>query len=211
MIVDSDWSWWCARRYELGKESGEEVVRQVGAIRDRVWPLALREGRPLYLQFAELDGSPESVLTFTSRWGLLETPPQHDAAEPVSAWRKEIKNMNALLDALPRTVEFGRAMVEAGRTNSRWMLAVTKLDLVIRGGVPGEQPVLVARPTNLLSAMRLQFAAAQMAGVSVRECPHCGKRFEVGGRGGRPRLRSVAKFCSPKCQMASHYKSRTSE
>jgi hypothetical protein len=211
MIVDSEWGWWCARRYELGKESGEEVVRQVGAVRDIVRPLALREGQPLYLQLAELDHSAESALTFASRWGLLITPPQHHAAEPVSTWRKEIKNMNALLDALPRTVEFGRSMVEAGRPNSRWKMAVTKLDLVIMGGVPGEQPVLVAQPTNLLSALRLQFAAAQMAGVSVRECPHCGKRFEVGGRGGRPRLRSVAKFCSQTCQMAAHYKSRTSE
>jgi hypothetical protein len=201
MILDIDWQWGRAHQYKLGIVKGEQVIRQVGRGRDLIRPLGGQRKRPLYLDFVECEGSPQSLLAFASIWGLLTTPPQDGAAEPVSAWRKEIKNMKLLLDAVPRMVEFGRSMVEAGRANSPWKMAVTKLDLVIMGGVPGEPPSLMAQPTTLLSAMRLQFAEARMSGVSVRTCANCGRAFEVGGRGGTARKRGMALYCSDPCRI----------
>jgi hypothetical protein len=198
MLVDVDWQWARARQYELGLAKGERVIRQIGRGYDYVRPLGAQRERPLYLDFVELDGSPETCLAFARGWGLLTSPsPRDGTTESVSDWRTEIKNMKRLVNLVSMVTADGFRLAT---------VPVTALTVHLAAGEPGHQPRLMMRPNTLISAMLLQFAQALEGGRSVRECPRCGKPFEIGGRGGK---RSMAKFCSPQCQMAAHYRSRT--
>jgi hypothetical protein len=196
MILDLDWEWGRAHRYEPGTASGDPVIQQVGRGRDRIRPLGEHRPRPAYLEFATLDGSPEACLAFASSWGLLFSPPKDGAAEPLSTWRQEIKTLKRLLDAVPAHI----ITVHSRRTSVK----ITKLDVGLVSGDPGGRPRLMIQPENLLSAMLLQFAQAQAGGASVAACAQCGTLFEIGGRG-RNRRRVGAQFCKPACRMRYHY------
>jgi hypothetical protein len=197
MNINIDWQWGRGHRYDLGTASGEQVIRQVGQGRGRIRPLAAQ--RPLYLEFVALDGTPEACLAFASTWGLLASQPKDGVTEPLSAWRQEIKHLQLLIDRVPGMFRLPHNFAPI---TSRWNLNVTKLDLVLVSGDPGQHPTLMIQPTTLLGAMLVQFAQAQAGGTSVRECVQCGKRFEVGGRG---RKRSGAEYCSPACRYAAFY------
>jgi hypothetical protein len=196
MILDLNWEWGRAHRYELGTASGEQVIQQIGRGRDRIRPLGEQRKRPAYLEFATLDASPEACLAFASSWGLLISPPRDGAAEPLDLWRKEIKSLNRLVNVVPG------AIITAN--SRRTSMKITKLEVGLISGDPGRHPMLMIQPETLLSAMLLQFAQAQAGGASVRACAQCGQWFEIGGRGAT-RKRSMAQFCSISCRMRHHY------
>src|SRR6516162_7997553 len=100
MMIDIDWQWGRAHRYELGIANGEQVIRQVGQGRDLIRPLGGQRERPLYLDFVELDGSPKACLEFATSWGLLTSHPREGRTEPLSDWRAEIKNMKNLINRI---------------------------------------------------------------------------------------------------------------
>ena len=172
-------------------------IRQIARGKQRYRPFA-SEG--LYLEFADLDGSPEGCLAFANSWGLLEkqvnvtNPP----SEPVEFWRREIRRTKSLINALPGVVKFG---------NSRGTFAVVgELNVLL---VPGDgkaaSPSLVMEPKTLLQAMNLQLALWVARGGSIFTCEQCHKPFQAGVSGKR---RSISKFCSVDCKNRHHYERR---
>jgi hypothetical protein len=169
------------------------VIRQVGSGRDIRWE-PLKHSPDLYLRFAQLDGSEGACVDFAGKYGLLTIPAKVGAAERLDGWQREIKKMKSLIN-----------VVKSVRTaNSRRIrMQMTTIDVALLSGEPGwdVKPALVLQPKTLLAAMQLQLAQGQAGGTSLHSCNQCGDLFEVGADA----KRSVAKYCSDKCRMRSHY------
>jgi hypothetical protein len=160
-------------------------IWKIGRGVQRYFPL---ENEQLFLEFAQLHGSPAACVSFAERFGFLQWPARsHPPApfEELNFWQREIKRMMALIRALPTVVRVA---------NSRGTYArVGKIDLLL---VPGSglnsTPVLVMEPGNLLDAMNLQLAQFVAGGNPLLTCQYC-HAFFAAGRGAK---RSIAKFCS---------------
>jgi hypothetical protein len=171
-------------------------IRQRGRVEEEtIRPLTLRP--TLYLDFAQLDGSPDACLQFARRWGLLtiqffEKP----KAEPIKLWKEEIGSIRFLLQGLPL----------ADANNAQSTIAVRSLtnlgvaaNVFLQQGPPPLPPSLVLRPRTLIDAIRLQMAHAFAGGVEVATCARCGSWFERGTN-----RRSDARFCSDTCRFKHH-------
>jgi hypothetical protein len=173
-------------------------ICQIGRGKQRYAPLVGNQS--LYLDFAQLDGSPGSCLGFAEKWGMLHEPASisNPPAEDLSFWRAEIKKMMIHVRMLPTVVR----MTQSGRGT---FARVGALDVLL---VPGRgldaRPVIVMEPRNLLQAMNLELAQSVAGGASLLTCKECGRYFEA-GTGAK---RTVAKFCSDACRNRFHYKHR---
>ncbi|MET4170815.1 hypothetical protein ABIB99_001897 [Bradyrhizobium sp. LA6.1] len=172
---------------------GGKIV-QVGDRRENYAPLRLGAVYPVYLEFAQLDGSPESCLGFAEKYGLLCTSARHSKppSEELTLWKAEIKRMSGNLRALPNVIRIA---------NSRGTYAkVATVDvLLVPGHGEGSPPVMVLEPGDLLQAMNLEMAQFISGGGRLVPCKNCGLLFQAGRAGGK---RTIAQFHSDECRIA---------
>jgi hypothetical protein len=202
-----DFPWERGRQYECVKrrrkrsefaaaayEVDDRVIRQMDEANDSIRPLEVR-GR-LYLDFAELDGSPEKCIQFAQSWGLLGIPHAHAGAEErLSDWRSAIAHMKDAINGLRRAFDQKHPIVSAFGA----AIVPVKAKLIAdKHGLPR----WAFQPETLVDAMRLQAAQAIVSGRAVHVCEQCGSWFESGANA----KRSIARFCSDKCRAKFHYR-----
>jgi hypothetical protein len=201
-MIDINFQWTRSLAYECVTQRGRKSIAPVGKKRDTpIEPLKIDCEKPLFLRFAELDGSEEGCLRFAHHWGLLRTESQI-GSETLEDWREQIKDMSQRIswfgteDAPPRAPK-----LPAGEA---WKL--TNLEVLL---VPARSETkrfaMVLQPKNLIEAMHLQLATSVAGSGSIRTCKQCGSWFESGASESR---RSVAIFCSEKCKNRFHYLER---
>jgi hypothetical protein len=168
----------------------DEKIVQVGDRKQAYSPFRLND---LYLEFAQLDGSPKACVGFAEKYGLLcesarlARPP----AEDLSFWRSEIKRMSTSLRVFSRLIRV---------VNSRGTFAkVGKVDvLLVPGEGPNAPPAMVMEPGTLLDAMNLAMANFISGGGTLIPCRNCGVLFQAGAAG----KRTVAQFHNDECRIA---------
>jgi hypothetical protein len=210
-IIDADFDWPRALRYELARSKQGQVIRQTSANTERIWPL--RHNTKLYLEFANLEPKAEAYLTFARRWGFLgfkgkgadhpaiPTPPKKGAEERVEDWRSEIEFMKQWLRALGGDYggQLNQLLRTRGAAGGRTRTRITDIEVLLAEEPEGHR-ALVLRPPSLLNAMKLQLAQSAGGGKDIKTCPRCGKWFEAGAEA----KRSVARFCSDRCRNQFH-------
>jgi hypothetical protein len=179
-------------------------LHQTGEAKSSYAPLKLRG---LYLEFAQLDMTPESCVGFATKYGLLReaartTPPQ--PFEDLADWRKEIRKMAQNLQRWQDVVKIDRhglgTFVEVG---------IMEVFLAPGEGVDA-RPVLVMQPKCLLDAMKLEMAQYISSGNQRRglvKCRGCDLMFQAGAGG----KRTVARFHSDECRIAFNNAKRSSK
>jgi hypothetical protein len=193
--IDFDWSRAYSTRPSAPAYAIEDgKIRQIGERRQSYSPFRL--GAPVYLEFAQLDGSPEACLAFAEKYGLLREqarlakPPSED----FSFWKSEIKRMSTNVRMLPSVVR---------TASSRGTYAkVGKVDVLLVPGVGVDAPpVMVMEPGDLLQAMNLEMAHFISGGGRLIACRNCGVLFQAGRAGGK---RAIAQFHDDDCKHAFH-------
>jgi hypothetical protein len=207
-MIDIDFKWLTAGAYEWVDLKGEKILRPIGDQRHPVWPYKIEGKNPLYIRFAELDGSEKSCLKFAAAYGPL-TEQRRGEAETLSGWRREIRKivgamrMLGVQDTAPGGIlrSKGTRRVNAPLPS----ISVTLLpgDIDVDGNVG--RPKLLLGPTNLLEAMYLQLGKFVAGDGILRTCKQCDGWFECGATESR---RSIAVFCEEKCKNRFHYLER---
>jgi hypothetical protein len=201
-MIDINFQWTRSLAYECVTRGGRKSIAPVGKKRDTPFePLKIDCEKPLFLRFAELDGSQESCLRFAYHWGLLHSELQAKS-EALEYWREQIKDMRHRISWFGADDDEPLApKLSAGEA---WKL--TDLDVLL---VPARSETkrfaMVLQPRNLIEAMRLQLATSVAGSGSIRTCKQCGLCFESGASDSR---RSIAVFCSEKCKNRFHYLER---
>jgi hypothetical protein len=154
----------------------------------------------LYLDFAQVDGSPESCRRFAQKWGLLRTHAEVGAREPLSYWRDQIRTMKESVDGLRHAIE-EQALPPLGA------FITDEIELFVTLDKLDGRPALSFHPRSLVKAMRIQLAQSIASGKSIEVCQACSRWFETGGRGPGAK-RAKTKFCSDKCRNDFHYDQR---
>jgi hypothetical protein len=177
-------------------------ILQVGERRQTFSPLRLGEVHPLYLEFAQLDGSPDACVAFAEKYGLLCEPAKltKPPSEELSFWKAEIRRMLVSARMLPTRIR---------TVNSRGTFAkVGNVDVLLVPGAGADAlPRMVMEPSNLLQAMNLEMAHRISGGARLAQCRNCGILFQSGAGG----KRAVAQFHSNECRIAFHNAKRGSK
>ena len=159
----------------------------------------------LYLEFAQLDGSPESCVSFAAKYGLLREPARvsQPPSEDLAVWRREISKMR-------QNIQRWQDVVKIDRKGLGTFVKVANIDVFL---VPGQgvdaTPVLAMQPGSLLDAMNLEMAQF-ISGNGRRglvQCRGCGVMFQAGGGG----KRTVARFHSDECRISYNNAKRSSK
>jgi len=166
----------------------------------------LREHPALFLDFAGLDGTPESFEGFALDYGTLFSLWE---PETLSAWRNEHEQMADAVGLL-NLFQDGRVDL-AGRERYRARLisiitaGLSRSDVIptLRptGHLSGAGVEIVFRVVNLIGGMWLQLAVAAEGGRKYRTC-FCGKSIDITDAPGK-------KWCSEKCRNKRNYLRRT--
>ena len=201
-MIDINFQWTRSLAYECVTRGGRKSIAPMGKKRDTPFePLKIDCEKPLFLRFAELDGSEESCLRFAYHWGLLHTESQI-ASETLEYWREQIKDMLHRISWFGADDDKPRApKLSAGEA---WKLANLEV-LLVPARSETKRFAMVLQPKNLISAMHLQLATSVAGSGSIRTCKQCGLWFESGASESR---RSIAIFCSEKCKNRFHYLER---
>jgi hypothetical protein len=193
-MIDINFQWTRSRAYECVTEAGRKRIVPVGK-RDSFEPLKIESEKPLYMRFAELDGSADACLNFARTWGLLKTQTE---PERLDDWKREIDGMKWSISALR---DFEENPIGPSQT-----IRVTTLDIcLVTAGTNSRRPSLLSVPSNLISAMYLQLGKFVASAGSIGACKQCGEWFE---RGASESRRSISIFCSEKCKNRFHYLER---
>lgn len=180
------------KRGKAGKTIGHGgepglYIRPKGKRFRRRYPLQFNA--TAYLDFADLDGSPEACVGFADKHGML-TGGSDPVGETLAYWQRQIRQMRKRVQAWqtdPLTLELG----------DKNELKVGELDVILRASPPDGALALYHRPRHILAGMQLQLAAAVTEGLEIRPCEKCGKPITI-GPGHR---QSHAKFCTDKCRI----------
>lgn len=204
-MIDIRFEWSRSLKYESATMGGRRLIKAAGQRRDKPFePLKIDGQKPLYLRFAELDGSEETCLQFAHHWGLLLTQSQ-TGGEFIDDWRQQIEQMREAVALLGPIEDLPASLARKRRTGEAWKL--TSLDVLLAPSpADTDRFSMILRPRNLFEAMRLQLATSVASGGSVRACKQCGSWFETGASESR---RSIAIFCSEKCKNRFHYLERS--
>ncbi len=169
------------------RPAGGPQLRPRDDLRDHYRPLEERSA--LFMEFAEVPKTPEGVLEFADRYGLIESHfgpdcafwyPHIDAvAHVVASWRHGA----------------GKSFVEAWNALP---LGICATRLVDRGR--GAPPALAMVPASLLSAIYLQLGQTVANANDVTQCRWCATWFVHGTGTGR---RRTALYCSDRCRKAA--------
>jgi hypothetical protein len=202
--IDFEWNRAYSRRpgaaaYEI--KNGKIV--QIGERKQSYSPLKFGT---LYLEFAQLDGTPEACLAFAEKYGLLCAPARfaNRPSEELSFWKSEIKRMLLNIRSLPTAivrVDFsprGGMYARVGKMNV----------LLVAGPGVGAPPVMVIEPEDLLQAMNLEMAHFISGGGRLILCRNCGLMFQAGRAGSK---RVIAQFHNDECKHAFHNAKRRSK
>jgi hypothetical protein len=219
---------------------GSEIVSGDTAISDDQWIVPvnrirrhrryapLRTHTALFRTFVDLDPSPESIVNFADRFGLLTDP---DKGEPLATWRSAIADMRPAVESWetnlisaphqgmgkPVVDESGKALgtfqvtsaVFGGRGHRDNVLF--ELGCLIGQKISNVRPVfnydelldgfrLRFMPSNLLEAMWLQFGQAVESNKSFRKCRGCGTWFELSPK----TARTDKVFCTEACKAKAY-------
>jgi hypothetical protein len=153
------------------------------------------DAEDIILEFAQLDGSSNSVCDFANRFGLLTARPLE--GEPLARWRKEIKSVREVIE-YKRDGRF----IEAAETFSKGNGRQGGVRVIFGPNATGTDLELGFNPSDLISWIWLQ-VGQNITGREVKTCKECGKFFMAGGgKGGRARQsRKTQVYCSDDCRM----------
>lgn len=150
----------------------------------------------LFVDFAHLDGSDDSIIEFATRFGYLGMFPHENSedgagpdGESVNIWRDEI-------DRMRNNVAAWQSHPGPFIPTQEIVMANLNASLVPVDG----RAVLRIRPHSLIGAIQLQFAQAVSTDAIIRACDFCGRWFEAGGKA----RRRDARFCSDICRTDFH-------
>lgn len=206
-MIDIDFRWQTAGAYEWGEVQGAKILRPIGARRHAVHPFKSMGNKPLYVRFAELDGSEQSCLDFAAAHGPL-TEERSGEAETLDGWKREIRKMKGAMRTLGAQDDVKGGILRNNRRNVIAPLPSISVTLV-PGDVDADgktgRPKLLLGPKTLLDAMYLQLGKFVAGDGTLRACKQCGGWFECGATESR---RSIALFCSEKCKNRFHYLER---
>jgi len=175
-------------------------------------PLEL--GRPqLHREFAQTEPTPEGVVSFANRNGLLgffrSVLPDHpsdtgDGAEPLTWWYREITAMRDAIALWEQHVY----RVEGHRDTTDLVSAVNVAlqDRVIQRVVWNENHRefdSLPLPINLVGALWLQLSWAMGRAAKYAKCPNCGRTIEKAS-GRLTGKRDDAVYCNDKCRIAKN-------
>lgn len=178
----------------------------------------LREHSALFRTFADLSGTPEVIVTFADRYGMLGGSAERrfvvtdsdriGFGEPINRWRDAIRDMRDVVQAWDRA---RRDDIEGpprwlGRDELRRVQRTVNARL---SAETGAQLLWVAddgclalrvRPRSLLGALWLQLAQAIDGNARYRSCRVCSAWFEL-----HPdRARSDRAYCSNGCRFKAY-------
>ena len=191
----------------LPEESEPRAVVQQGGEVEKFAPL--HEFKGLFREFAHLDCNDDEVKSFAGRYGLLYTSWDYRyAVELLQSWYTEILKMSFAT----------RLLVQGDKPRTHTKLVDFFNNVVILDPVYRFSPSLVRSeltgraemqllPSNLISAMWLQFASAATGEVTYRKCEECPTWFPVAPGDGRPEK----VFCSNACQMRAYRKRKSAK
>jgi hypothetical protein len=180
----------------------------------RVWYRPLEKHPALFREFADTEQSPDGVLAFAGKFGLLRDYFREELKEKEDRENLEIDSLGFWISSIERMKEFvdgwenNRASGDVSQTvgifnelDGSWIdcLPVTFLRLSVSSDPL--RPNLWLQPLSLLSAMWLQFAQAVASGSQLRRCAVCPNWFVFGTGTGR---RKSAYYCSDRCRKAAH-------
>ena len=194
-------NWSKAHRYELATISGQRVIRQLGAGRQKDFdPLKVEGEEPLWLRFAKLDGSEEACLRFAHAFGLLTTKSPKEV-ETLEGWKKQIRNINGMIKMLDADQETkGGILLAAGSRGVRVpfdvKVSLVRGDVDIATGAVGKPKLLFEVPT-LLEGIKFQIGKFIAGDGMIGICAQCKEPFE--GR------RRHAMYCSDPCKDKASY------
>jgi hypothetical protein len=191
-MIDINFEWSRSLAYEITGAGNMRWIQPVGKNRQRFEPFKIEGDTPLFLRFAQLDRSEESLLRFARAWGLLRCEKQSQG-EFLRDWESSIDAIKTMATAFGAFDE--QPGGELQRASPGTLAKVSELDVVLRAG-PG-RPTLVFKPPRLLEAMHLQLSTFIAGHGSLGACKSCGTWFERGGRDSR---RSLAVYCSETCK-----------
>jgi hypothetical protein len=162
----------------------------------------------LFKQFVKCNSTPNSILEFTERFGVLEDntlplKPGGDLDNLARLWRG--MSIKQWLKQQKEFAEYLKQLKKEKGSRQR------RLDLGMNGKFVWDYDrktrdlALVVRPVSLLDALYCQAFLAEFVRANDRVCEHCGGFFSVGSRSAK---RSDARFCSRECK-DSHRNDRT--
>ena len=157
----------------------------------------------LFMEFSETPPTPEGVLGFANKYGLVRRKPpilNKDIPFAVQIRKEFYFDIQRMHD----TVSCWRSCEEAGDLNplvEHWSDYSSQAQLMfIR--VPGRpRPSLVLEPQSLIDGMFLQLALAISGNAQLKRCAVCPTWFAYGTATGR---RKSAHYCSDRCRKAAH-------
>jgi hypothetical protein len=200
-MIDSSFEWTRFHSYKIATRGSRKLIQPAGRKNERFAPFKIEPEKPLYLLFANLNGSEDACLKFAHTWGLLKSKAATEG-EFLEDWRREISDLRMQIAFL----EDGEKPKKPEQADA-WK--VTSLDVLL---APSERPVngkrftMLLQPKDLFGAMRLQLARTVSGGGAIRACKQCGNWFEAGAGESR---RNIAIFCSEKCKNRFHYLERS--
>ena len=162
----------------------------------------------LFREFAALDQTPEAIVGFAARYGLLWQE-NADFEHYEDRWLVPIAEVRAMISTYDQAMaaddpeeskecfEAIWALFNSGRIRPRFVVRIhPDHDLAIPNKCWTE-PV----PENLMAAIWLQLADQVSHGTKFKRCENCPKWFPVGPS---TRTKPSKRFCSTRCRVAWH-------
>lgn len=218
-MLDLDFVWQVSDtgyRWEMASDGGDQHVLLANKPfpNRRTWPL--RDHPALHMEFADVSQDLKALLAFADVHGHLggrievfdgtdkgmqvyagETEPPETSAE----WQGEIEAMDRAIKLRER-IRFeeadpdllnGLAEEVNRRLESRYQVKLAYL-------TDERRSEWIFRPTNLLGAIWLSFAAAVTDGRDYLKCPTCGTWFDPSGENARRKKQ----YCSMSCRQKAY-------
>jgi len=174
--------------------SGIQIVRRGGPLR---WYRPLEDRPGLFLEFAELEATPENAVAFSNEYGLLGWRGERSDHEGMSFddWKKIHEKFK---DLAPKVKD---AIIDYSASDLAWLVnermaprCFTYIDYW-----SGTKPQKKVRPVTLAAALGLQLQDQVTNGVRYRQCKTCPTWFPFGPG---TQNRSSKEFCSDRCRVA---------
>ena len=217
-FVDDDGNWIDEPEYGIGArpiDSAGEATRRLMnlqspgfLLRKQGFPFWLsprsnkiRRYRPLdtfpglFMEFAELEETPDAVVGFANRFGKLG---RYERSEHLQYWFNEILELRSGVrkwEKARKTGQFGEVIKLFEIINRR------PHRILLKSGVDEENPSFHISPNELITALWLQLAQSVSANTNLRRCAWCPTWFAYGTGTGR---RKSAHYCADRCRKAAH-------
>jgi hypothetical protein len=159
----------------------------------------LKRTNSLYLVFANSVKDASTVLRFVSEHGpLTQRGLDRECGEFVSEIVEEATIMRQLIRHHGYSTPRRDSLSPPEWGDPIPYIVLGKVDAFLVRDRRTKAPRIELQPATLLDALRLQLAESLSEGRTIRDCRHCGTRFEAGPG---TRRRGDAEFCSKKHQI----------